>query len=149
MLIMFLLSIHGCLEWLNDKVISLLYLCVQLSGSLFALQNQEYLPDVGHVSRDVELCTGVKVILIALYRWTQSLVLHSAMQRKGEFNCYCSSKSFTNQTLMKQSALTHSSYRYYAIKSASELYLRFHHSLLYSDDGMRPSKTFHLHWSIR
>lgn len=30
-----------------------------------------------------------------------------------------------------------------------KVYLRFHHSLLYSDDEIRPSNTFHLHWSIR
>lgn len=34
-------------------------------------------------------------------------------------------------------------------KDSLNLYLRFHHSLLYSDDEIRPSNTFHLHWSIR
>lgn len=75
-------------------------ICVHLSGSLFFLQIQEHLPDVGHISRNVELCTGVEVILSAGYRWTQPLVLHPAMQRKGEFNCYCS-KSSTNETFVR------------------------------------------------
>lgn len=44
------------------------------------LQNQEHLPHVWHVSGDVELCPRVKVILSTGYRWTQSLVFHSAKQ---------------------------------------------------------------------
>lgn len=43
-----------------------------LNGDLFY-----YLPDIGHISWDVELCTRVEVLLSAWYRWTQSLVLHS------------------------------------------------------------------------
>lgn len=54
--------------------------CPQLSGALITLLNHEYLPHIGHVSRDVELCTWVEVILSTGYRWTQSLVLHSAVQ---------------------------------------------------------------------
>merc|ERR1712235_163978 len=34
-------------------------------------------PDIRHVSRDVEFGAGVKVILSAGNRWTQPLVLHS------------------------------------------------------------------------
>lgn len=38
-------------------------------------------PDIGHISRDVELCTWVKVLLSAGHRWTQALVLHSGRDR--------------------------------------------------------------------
>lgn len=55
-------------------------ICSQSSGDLFVLPNQETLPHIGHVSRDVELCTWVEVILSTGYRGTQSLVLHPAMQ---------------------------------------------------------------------
>lgn len=47
------------------------------------------LPDVGHISWDVELCTRVEVFLSAWYRWTQSLVLHSV------------SIKYTNSALVK------------------------------------------------
>lgn len=53
---------------------------VQLSGGLFVLPNHECLPHVGHISRDVELCTWVEVILSTGYRWSQSLVLHSVKE---------------------------------------------------------------------
>lgn len=39
-------------------------------------------PDIGHISRDVELCTWVKVLLSAGHRWTQALVLHSGRDRQ-------------------------------------------------------------------
>lgn len=65
-----------------SKQLSIYCICAQLSGAPFALLNQENLPDVGYISRDVELCAWVEVILSTGYRWTQSLVLHSAKQRK-------------------------------------------------------------------
>lgn len=54
--------------------------CTQLSGALSVLLNREYLPHIGHIGRDVELCTCVEVFLTTRYRRTQALVLHSAMQ---------------------------------------------------------------------
>lgn len=54
-------------QWVG-AVIRLVFCCIVL-------------PHVGHISWDVELCTWVKVLLRAGYRWTQSLVLHSVMEK--------------------------------------------------------------------
>lgn len=64
------------------------------------LSHEENLPHIGHISRDMKLCTRVKVILSAGYRWTQSLVLQSAYKKN--YNVYCScylNKWFTNAVI--------------------------------------------------
>lgn len=69
------LSHASIVDWSVLKQL-LIYLCSVIRCY------QESLPHVGHISRDVELRTWIEVILSTDYRWTQTLVLHSAKQRK-------------------------------------------------------------------